>query len=109
MVLTYRDRSESMSDVWTRPLINALLKQNNRAVERAMVRLHDLQTRDEQRDSTTRVLNNAGFSAAHARRGTYYARWVLGGRRLTGWHLENARKIALRHSRQLVEIANGEG
>lgn len=91
---------------WTREEIDAMLRTNSRAVERAMVRLYELQTADEQQAETTKVHNNAGFSSYAARRGSYYARWVMSGRQLTGEHLEAATKIALRHSRQLVEIAN---
>lgn len=91
---------------WTRDAIDSLLVTNPRAVERAMVVLYDLQTRDEKDFSHTQHLNGVGFAASAARRGSYYARWVLGGRRLTGHHLDRARAIALRHSRQLVAAAN---
>lgn len=91
---------------WTRDAIDSLLVTNPRAVERAMVVLYDLQTRDEKDVSHTQHLNGVGFAANAARRGSYYARWVLGGRRLTGHHLDRARAIALRHSRQLVAAAN---
>ena len=92
--------------VWTRDDINGLLETNDLAVERAMVRLYELQTQDEQESSTTRVHNGQGFGSWYAKRGSYYARWVQSGRRLTGSHLDAARKIAIKHSRQLVEIAN---
>ena len=92
---------------WTRTQINNLLNTNPLAVERAMVRLYDLQTMDEKANSGTRWNNGQGFAAYAGKRGTYYARWVLGGRRLSGIHLERARAIALRHSGQLVAIANG--
>lgn len=92
---------------WTRTQINNLLNTNPAAVERAMVRLYDLQTKDEKANGGTRWNNGQGFAANAGKRGTYYARWVLGGRQLTGVHLERARSIALRHSMQLVNIANG--
>lgn len=91
---------------WNRTQINELLNTNPKAVERAMVRLYDLQTKDEKVNNGSRWLNGQGFQSSAAKRGTYYARWVLGGRPLTGVHLERARAIAVRHSRQLVEIAN---
>lgn len=92
---------------WNRKKINELLRTNDRAVERAMLRLHDLQTNDEQTSNSTKYLNNQGFSAAHANKGSYYARWVRSGRRLSGRHLDKAREIALYHSKQLVRLANG--
>ena len=91
---------------WTREQIDEILNTNDRAVERAMVRLYELQTQDEQQSSTTRVHNGQGFGSWYAQKGSYYARWVQSGRSLSGRHLDNARKIALKHSRQLVEIAN---
>lgn len=91
---------------WTREQVNTLLQANDRAVERAMVALLGRQTDDEVRSEDTKHLNGIGFSGAHARHGTYYAKWVQSGRRLTGHHLERARKIALIHSKQLVDEAN---
>ena len=95
-----------INTTWTRDAIDSLLVTNPRAVERAMVVLYDLQTRDEKAVGHTQHHNGVGFAANAARKGTYYARWVLSGRGLTGHHLERARAIALRHSRQLVERAN---
>lgn len=92
---------------WTRNDIDALLRTNPSAVERAMLRLYERQTRDERYTSASKHHNTRGFSAAFASRGSYYARWVMGGRQLTGHHLQNALRIALTHSRQLVDIANG--
>ena len=93
---------------WNRSQINLMLQRNPRAVERAMVVLYNRQTADEQRSQDTRHQNGIGFSAYAARSGTYYANWVNKGRRLTGSHLEKARKIALKHSRQLVDEANAK-
>ena len=92
--------------VWTRDEINTLLTSNPKAVERAMLRLYELQTQEEKASDSTRVNNNQGFSSYAAHRGSYYAKWVQSGRSLSGHHLEKARAIAIRHSRQLVEIAN---
>ncbi len=93
---------------WNRNQINELLKTNPKAVERAMIRLYELQTLDEKQTQTTRIRNGAGFSSSHSRYGSYYANWVMSGRNLTGTHLEKARAIAIRHSRQLVSIANSK-
>ena len=98
----------STAKTWTRDEIDEILKTNPRAVERAMVRLFELQTSTEKQSSTTREHNGAGFSSYAASRGSYYARWVMSGRNLSGKHLESATKIALRHSRQLVNIANSK-
>lgn len=91
---------------WTRDQINTLLQTSDAAVERAMVVLFNRQTSDEQQTEETKHLNGVGFAGNAAHRGSYYAKWVLSKKRLTGIHLERARKIALRHSKQLVEEAN---
>lgn len=98
----------SSAKIWTRDEIDEILKANPRAVERAMVRLFELQTEVERETSATRIHNNVGFSSYAARRGSYYARWVTSGKQLTGKHFESALKIALRHSRQLVDLANSK-
>lgn len=89
----------------TKDSIQALLMRNNEAVERAMIVIYDRQTQDEKATSDTRHTNQRGFSGAHAKMGSYYARWVLGGRRLTGRHLDKARAMSLHYWRQLIEEA----
>jgi len=81
------------------------LKVNPRLVERALVVLYERQTLDEQMAGETKHHNGIGFSAWAARWGSYYGRYVLSGKRLTGIHLDRARDIAIKHVRQLVELA----
>lgn len=92
--------------VWTRDEINALVKRSNLAVERGIILLYNRQTKDEQQVEDAKYLNNRGFSSSTAKKGTYYARWILSGRKLSGYHLERAREIVLHHSQQLVDVAN---
>lgn len=94
--------------MWTEARIVELLSTNNLAVERAMVAIYNLQTADERAMGQTNRLNGVGFSGAHARRGTYYAKWVLSGKRLSGKHLESARKMAISYRKQLLAVANGD-
>lgn len=91
---------------WTPSLVAMLLQNNDLAVERAMVTLYERQTLDEKQTSDTKHTNQRGFNCAHASKGSYYARWVKSGKHLTGHHLEKARAIALRYTRQLTEQAN---
>lgn len=93
---------------WTRAQIENLLNERNEAVERGIVALFQRQTEDEQVSETTNHNNNRGFCGWAARNGTYYAKWVLSNRHLTGKHLDKARKIALHHAGQLTDIANGK-
>ena len=116
--------------VWTRSEIDQLLIDNDIAVMRAIVRLFKLQTSDEISTAQTKHENSVGFSAADAKAGTRMARWLLGmndrnkvcypakdlrhplcqlvlGRYSQGKTvMHRARKIALKHSKQLVDIAN---
>lgn len=85
--------------------INNLLLNNDRAVERAIVAIYNRQTIDEQRCEDTKHSNGIGFSGADARLGSYYAKWILSGKRLTGNHLQKARYMSSKYIRQLVEIA----
>ena len=95
--------------IWTREDIVSLLNTSDRAVERGVVAIWQRQTADEQSTDTTRHSNGIGFSGWSASSGSYYAKWVESGRRLTGKHLDKARKIVLHHAAQLTRIANGEG
>ncbi len=91
-----------------RAYVDAMLTRPE-AVERAMTTLYALQTADEQSSETTRHLNQRGFSACHARRGSYLARWIASGKHLTGKFIIEATNIALRHSAQLVQaLLNGK-
>lgn len=94
--------------IWNKERIAKLLNENDKAVERAIIAIYDRQTQDEKATSDTRHNNGRGFRANHASKGSYYARWCLGGRRLTGHHLANARKIALHYTQQLADVANAK-
>lgn len=90
--------------VWDTSNVRRLLLQNDKAVERAIVAIYEKQTEDEQRAGETKHHNNVGFNGSDARRGSYYARWIMSGRSLTGAHLERARKMCLKYAGQLVKI-----
>ena len=116
---------------FTRDQIDAMLRTNDAAVERAIIRLFTMQNEDEQQWATTNAQNGRGFGAADARAGTRFARWLQGmdnknvvrydkkslnhprAQRIFGRYcqdggtvMDRARKIALKHSQQLVDYAN---
>ena len=118
---------------WTRDEIDAKLRASDQAVEAAIIRLFELQTAGEQRTAGTHCQNAEGFNAADAKAGTRFARWLLGmddrnvvkypkkslnhprASRIFGRYcqdggtvMDRARKIALKHSAQLVTIANAK-
>ena len=86
--------------------VDAALDTNPAAVERAIKLLFDRQTTAEQLREATLEDNGLGVRHNHARRIAYYGRWLARGRRLTGHHLDFARKIAQTYARtQLFELA----
>lgn len=85
--------------------IKALLLQNPKAVERAMLVLYQRQTASEQDAGQTVQRNGRGFNAFDAKLGTYYAQWIQRGFALNGRHLEKARRMSLRYTGQLLEVA----
>lgn len=82
-----------------------LLANNNVAVERAILALYGRQDADERASASTVKSNGRGFNAFDAKNGTYYAKWLLSGRNLSGRHLEKARAMAYKYVRQLCEVA----
>ena len=93
----------------TKATIVAALLNNPRAVEKAIVMLYDWQTSDEQCARDTKHTNGRGFNTAHAKVGTYYAKWIKSGKQLTGHHLGKARTIALYYAgTQLLEAAKNK-
>jgi hypothetical protein len=95
-----------MDTTWTSEVITEKLKENPVWVERGLVAIFKLQTGDEQATEQTRWRNGKGFSAFHAQLGSYYARWVMDGKHLTGKHLDKGRSIIIHYSKQLAQIAN---
>jgi hypothetical protein len=112
-------------------IVRASLSNNDRAVEKAMVLLYACQTADEKATKTTRVTNGMGFTSSDARKGSYYARWVIGcrreddeaqtaakmrdylthgfregiNRRLSGNFLQDARHRSMKYAGQLLRIS----
>ena len=96
-------------EVWDKASIKSLLSKSNKAVEKAVTAIYKKQLSDEQRIHETIHRNNVGFNHADARKGSYYATWILKGNHLTGQHLVKARALIMKYSRQLADVANGKG
>ena len=90
---------------WTPDEIRALLDRSLEAVERAVVAIYRRQTEDEKEAYETKHHNRVGFAACHAGLGTYYAKWILSGKHLSGSHVERARKMVRHYAGQLHQIA----
>jgi hypothetical protein len=59
--------------IWNKETIVQLLKTNDRAVAKALVRLTERQTLDEREEKNSKYANGAGFRPAHARMGVAMA------------------------------------
>lgn len=75
---------------WTKEDIVKLLETNDKAVARALVKLNEYQTADEQTAETTKHHNGAGFRPCHARMGTsmakfYESRGYLSMKQIAYW------------------------
>lgn len=92
--------------IWTAEEIINLIEKNNTFVERCIVKIYERQTADEQETFNTNHNNGIGFSGADAGKMTYYAKYILTGRHLTGEHLETAKQRIKKYKKQLLEIAN---
>ena len=131
---------QNVHGVWTREQIDAKLRTSDEAVERAIIRLFEMQTADEQRTAQANHNNGIGFNKGDAPAGSAFARYLLGfnwrnerayepkslnhphalrlanDTRRRGWErychgerpIDRARKIALKHSAQLVAMANAK-
>lgn len=86
--------------------IKAKLSTDAKWIERALIVLHERQTADEQQSEATIEANGIGFNAFDARTLSYYANWVMGGRHLTGKHLEKAKKALPKYAKQILSIIN---
>lgn len=94
---------------WTKAQIVALLDSNDKAVARALVRLYQYQTQDEQSTLETKHTNGVGFNSADARTLTDIAQKCqrFGGT-LTPRQTALVRRRIRKYAGQLVAIANAQ-
>ena len=95
-----------MDRIWTADEIRPRLQSSQVWLERAIVAVYKMQTKEEQRAESTLVHNGVGFNGCDARTLSYYAKWILSGKTLSGKHLHKARRMMLKYSEQLAMIAN---
>lgn len=90
---------------YTKEQIKEKITTNQKWTERAVVALFNKQTASEQSVEVTHVSNGAGFNKPDSHKLTYYAKWVLSGKHLTGKFLEDAQKRIAKYASQLYGIA----
>ena len=49
--------------------------------------------------------NGVGFSSCDANKLSYYAKWILAGKHLSGKYLEDALKKLLKYSKQAIRLS----
>lgn len=97
---------------WKRDAINRILNASDIAVERGLIRIYKRQTSDEREFGVSIHANGVGFSKYDDDFGTSLAKWLLNrdhipeGRRFTRKQMNAARKLVLKYSKQLTDIAN---
>jgi hypothetical protein len=85
--------------------IRAKVQVDPRWTERAVLVLFEHQTEDEKQNDATLKRNGVGFSGSDAHLMSYYAKWLLSKKHLTGKHLEKAQKVVSKYAGQLAKIA----
>lgn len=91
----------------TKQSIVELLKTNDKAVCRALVRLNERQTKDEQSSETTRYHNGRGFRPCHARMGTSMAEFYKRYGKLSPKQIQYWRK-PMKCGHMRIEIYAGQ-
>ena len=88
---------------YTKEYIQAKLSTDIRWIEKAVLVLFERQTDDEQTNKVTRWENGRGFNSSDSRYLTYVSNYLLGGRHLSGRHLEKVASKMPKYWRQILE------
>ena len=94
--------------VWTRAEIEEKITKDQAWLERAILALYEYQTLDERKAEISVEENNVGFNKPDAGRLSYYAKWIMNGKHLSGPHIEIARNKIQKYCGQLTKIANNK-
>jgi hypothetical protein len=100
--------------IWTKEKILHLLQTNDKAVGRALLRLLQNQTFDEQVAEDVKYRNHKGFTPYHARIGTsmakqFQARGILTQKQVNYWRVRNkagVMRIGIYANQLLKEVKN---
>jgi len=94
---------------YTKDFLNQKLETDQRWLEKGILAIYNRQTQDEKIQEDTKYYNNMGFRSCDARLGSYYAKWILSGKHLSGRHLLRAKKIMKHYSGQLLRVIKEKG
>jgi hypothetical protein len=92
--------------VWTKDSMKDVLNRYDDQVGKAIVKLYEFQTRDEQMSHSTKEHNGVGFNGVDAEIMTSFAEFYKKRGYLTEKQLRIARKKIMKYAGQLCKIAN---
>ncbi len=96
--------------LYTQEFIKEKLEKDVKWMERALVVLHNNQTKDEQTKGDTLLHNKIGFNGVDGRYLSYCARWIISGKHLNDKHREKCAKKLPKYWKQISEaIKQKEG
>ena len=95
---------------WTKSRVQSLVTNNDKALERAVLFIHSMQTRDEQIEKVTKYWNSRGWCMVDAKRGARWAHFVAEGRGIREFEKATVRRVMRKYWRQLlcqIAVKNG--
>jgi hypothetical protein len=92
--------------VYTKEFIQEKLSNDLRWIERGVLVLFNRQTEDEKSQQVTRWDNGRGFNSSDSRYLTYISKYLIGGRHLSGRHLEKVSSKLPKYWKQIQEEIN---
>lgn len=93
--------------VWTKESLRELIRTNDNAVIRGMLRIYEFQTHDEQMAERTEYHNSVGFSGVDAEIMSSFVKWYESHKYLSPKQMEIARKKMVKYAGQLLLIMAG--
>ena len=90
-------------------LLKTQLATNHAQIEKAIIRIYEYQTKDEQSSKDTRYYNLVGFRACDARILSSFAQYLLKGFHLSEKQMAIAKKKMPVYARQLVKQSIEKG
>lgn len=94
--------------MWTPEKMTAVLNRNNEQLCKALVKLYEYQTADEQAEGSTKHSNGVGFNGSDAKILTSFAQQYQKKAYLSDKQIACVRKKLMKYTKQLCKIANIE-
>ena len=89
--------------IWTKESVKDLLRRNDEAVERGILRIYSFQTDEEKYTGATKTVNGKGFSKFDVEILSSFAQQIRQGRHLTEKQMYKARPKICKYAGQLLE------